>query len=148
MLPPPQKKKKQRKEKKRKNLHKSKYSGYGFPGHEGDANDYWIVEIDQEQSEEGEARTRLQTLRSKIRLLHPLQSCALFSHPIALPEWGFRQQEVTCIQNGKKPKTMWVIEETRNDLCKCFDSFPLDEQVSSPPKCIQLTLAFALINRD
>ncbi|ORZ00590.1 glycosyltransferase family 39 protein [Syncephalastrum racemosum] len=91
-------------------------SGYGFPDHEGDANDYWIVEIDQEQSAEGEARSRLQTLQSRIRLLHPLQSCALFTHPVVLPEWGFGQQEVTCIQNGKKPKTIWVIEETRNDL--------------------------------
>ena len=90
-------------------------SAYGFPDFEGDANDFWRVEI-----EGGKEGDRLQTLRSKFRLFHALQSCSLFSHPVQLPDWGFGQQEVTCIQNGKKPKTLWMIEESSNDLCKLF----------------------------
>ncbi|KAI9495812.1 protein O-D-mannosyltransferase [Zychaea mexicana] len=86
-------------------------SAYGFPNFEGDANDFWRVDI--EGAKEGD---KLQTLRSNFRLFHALQSCSLFSHPVQLPDWGFGQQEVTCIQNGKKPKTMWVIEESTNDL--------------------------------
>lgn len=35
-----------------------------------------------------------------------------------LPEWGFRQQEVSCIFEGKKPRTMWMIDEHVNNLCK------------------------------
>ncbi|KAI7858918.1 Dolichyl-phosphate-mannose-protein mannosyltransferase-domain-containing protein [Circinella umbellata] len=86
-------------------------SAYGFPDFEGDANDFWRVEI-----EGGKEGDQLQTLRSKFRLFHALQSCSLFSHPVQLPDWGFGQQEVTCIQNGKKPKTLWMIEESSNDL--------------------------------
>ncbi|CDH50297.1 glycosyltransferase family 39 protein [Lichtheimia corymbifera JMRC:FSU:9682] len=85
-------------------------SGYGFPDFEGDANDWWRVEIVDDPKE------RLETLRTRFRLVHMLQSCALFSHEVQLPDWGFGQQEVTCMQQSKKPKTMWMIEETRNDL--------------------------------
>lgn len=92
-------------------------SGYGFPDYEGDANDYWRVEI-EENDRYPEAGKRLQTLRSRIRLVHVLQSCALFSHEVKLPSWGFGQQEVTCIQGGTKPKTIWMIEESQHDLCK------------------------------
>ncbi|KAG0190619.1 hypothetical protein DFQ28_001789 [Apophysomyces sp. BC1034] len=94
--------------------HHKEVSAYGFPGFEGDANDYWRVEI--EQDEPTEARERLQTLRSRFRLVHLMQQCALFSHDVHLPEWGFGQQEVTCIQMGKKPKTLWMIETIENDL--------------------------------
>ncbi|KAI8143626.1 glycosyltransferase family 39 protein [Fennellomyces sp. T-0311] len=86
-------------------------SAYGFPNFEGDANDYWRVDI-----EGGKEGDRLTTLRSRFRLFHALQSCSLFSHLVQLPDWGFGQQEVTCIQNGKKPKTLWMVEESRNDL--------------------------------
>lgn len=89
-------------------------SGYGFPNFEGDANDWWRVEIVDEPKD------RLETLRTRFRLVHMLQSCALFSHEVQLPDWGFGQQEVTCMQHSKKPKTMWMIEETRNDLCKYY----------------------------
>jgi dolichyl-phosphate-mannose-protein mannosyltransferase len=34
-------------------------SGYGFPGFEGDANDYFRVEIVQDESVKGPARERL-----------------------------------------------------------------------------------------
>ncbi|KAI9323158.1 Dolichyl-phosphate-mannose-protein mannosyltransferase-domain-containing protein [Dichotomocladium elegans] len=87
-------------------------SAYGFPDFDGDANDFWRVELLDERDPDN----RLKTLRTRFQLIHPLQACALFSHEIQLPEWGFGQQEVTCIQGGKKPKTLWMVEETRNDL--------------------------------
>lgn len=49
-----------------------------------------------------------------------MSHCALFSHSVKLPEWGFEQQEVTCIKGGKIAKTVWYIESTENSLCKCF----------------------------
>jgi dolichyl-phosphate-mannose-protein mannosyltransferase len=48
-----------------------------------------------------------------------MSQCALFSHSVKLPEWGFDQQEVTCIKGGKIAKTVWYIESTENDLCRC-----------------------------
>ncbi|KAL1932060.1 hypothetical protein VTP01DRAFT_9116 [Rhizomucor pusillus] len=91
-------------------------SAYGFPDYEGDANDYWRVEIEQDGRQDKESNGRLQTLKSRFKLVHLLQSCALFSHEVKLPEWGYGQQEVTCIQSGKKPKILWMIEQSENDL--------------------------------
>ncbi|SCU97083.1 LAFA_0G09648g1_1 [Lachancea sp. 'fantastica'] len=85
-------------------------SGYGFEGFEGDANDDWIVEIDQAASAPGEARTRVKALETKFRLKHPLMNCHLFSHEVKLPKWGFEQQEVTCASQGKEHLTLWYIE--------------------------------------
>lgn len=93
-------------------------SAYGFPGFEGDANDYWRVEIVDHDKHDPESKDRLRTLHSKFRLVHVLQNCALFSHDVKLPDWGWGQQEVTCIKNGKLPKTMWYVESTENELCK------------------------------
>lgn len=67
-----------------------------------------------------ESKDRLRTLHSKFRLVHVLQNCALFSHAVKLPDWGWGQQEVTCIKNGKLPKTMWYVESTENELCKSW----------------------------
>ncbi|RUS19622.1 Dolichyl-phosphate-mannose-protein mannosyltransferase-domain-containing protein [Endogone sp. FLAS-F59071] len=91
-------------------------SGYGFPGFEGDANDYWRVEIYDHEAKDSIAKERLRTLHSKFRLIHTNTGCALFSHSVKLPDWGFEQQEVTCIKGGKLPKTTWFIEATENPL--------------------------------
>ncbi|KAI9303692.1 Dolichyl-phosphate-mannose-protein mannosyltransferase-domain-containing protein [Cunninghamella echinulata] len=90
-------------------------STYGFPDFEGDANDYWRVEIIDHDKKDPESKDRLRTLHSKFRLIHAMEGCALFSHDVKLPEWGWGQQEVTCIKNGKLPKTIWYIESTMND---------------------------------
>ncbi|KAF7731234.1 hypothetical protein EC973_000650 [Apophysomyces ossiformis] len=90
-------------------------SAYGYPGFDGDANDYWRVEIVDHDREDEVAKDRLRTLHSKFRLVHEMSGCALFSHSVKLPDWGYGQQEVTCIKNGKLPKTVWYIELTENE---------------------------------
>ncbi|KAF5386295.1 hypothetical protein D9757_008600 [Collybiopsis confluens] len=88
-------------------------SAYGAPGFAGDANDDWIVEIDEKASRGGkdrEAAKRLRTLRTKFRLRHPLTGCYLFSHKVKLPEWGFEQQEVTCNKNAVRMNSLWFVE--------------------------------------
>ena len=62
-------------------------SGYGFEGFEGDANDNFIVEIDEEGLGKGwggdkESGKRLRTLRTKFKLRHQLSGCYLFSHKV------------------------------------------------------------------
>ncbi|KAI8099175.1 glycosyltransferase family 39 protein [Halteromyces radiatus] len=93
-------------------------SGYGFPDYEGDSNDLWRLVIPAHDKSEGndDKYGRLQTLRTTFQLIHPMQSCALYSGNKRLPDWGFGQQEVACIQNGKLPKTLWMVEETHHDL--------------------------------
>ena len=73
-------------------------SAYGFDGFDGDANDYWQIEIQKDYCDGGDsqAKKRLRALRTKFRLRHMLTGCYLFSHRVKLPDWGFEQQEVTC----------------------------------------------------
>ncbi|OAD69214.1 glycosyltransferase family 39 protein, partial [Phycomyces blakesleeanus NRRL 1555(-)] len=89
-------------------------SAYGFPNYEGDSNDHWIVEIEDGPTEE--SRERLQSRQTQFRLVHATQNCALFSHDVKLPDWAFGQQEVACMLSAKKPKTLWMIESTTNEL--------------------------------
>lgn len=73
-------------------------SAYGFDGFDGDANDYWQIEIQKDYCDKGDwrAKKRLRALRTKFRLKHLMTGCYLFSHKVKLPDWGFEQQEVTC----------------------------------------------------
>ncbi|KAJ3023940.1 hypothetical protein HKX48_009148 [Thoreauomyces humboldtii] len=81
-------------------------SGYGAPGFLGDTNDHWRVEILNLDPKHPELRA----LDHKFRLIHQNTGCALFSHKVKLPEWGFGQQEVTCATNGKKELSSWRID--------------------------------------
>ena len=77
-------------------------SAYGFDGFDGDANDYWAVEIQKDYCDSGDskAKKRLRAIRTKFRLRHMMTGCYLFSHKVKLPDWGFEQQEVTCNKVG------------------------------------------------
>ncbi|KAI8915493.1 Dolichyl-phosphate-mannose-protein mannosyltransferase-domain-containing protein [Powellomyces hirtus] len=86
-------------------------SGYGAPGFLGDSNDHWRVEI-LDHDPENPYLFALQ----KFRLIHQNTGCALFSHAVKLPEWGFGQQEVLCSQNGKKQLSTWRIDFNENPL--------------------------------
>ncbi|CEP16196.1 hypothetical protein [Parasitella parasitica] len=83
-------------------------SGYGFENYTGDSNDFWHVQIDTGKY--------LEARRSLFRLEHINQDCHLYSTVERLPDWGFGQQEVSCIQEGLKAKTMWMIDETEHPL--------------------------------
>ncbi|KAI9275246.1 glycosyltransferase family 39 protein [Helicostylum pulchrum] len=89
-------------------------SGYGFEGFEGDSNDNWRVEI--VEGPDPVSKTRLRARRSQFRLISETQNCALFSRKYKLPDWAFKQQEVTCMKDAKLPKTIWQIETTETDF--------------------------------
>jgi dolichyl-phosphate-mannose-protein mannosyltransferase len=94
------------------------FSAYGFVDFEGDANDYWRIEMENNSAIE-EAGQFLQARRTKFRLRHPNSDCHLYAGFNRLPAWGQDQQEVSCIQEGLKFKTTWMVDETENPLCKC-----------------------------
>jgi dolichyl-phosphate-mannose-protein mannosyltransferase len=60
--------------------------GTGTPEFEGDANDFWRVQILDHDKRDSEAGERLRTLNSKFQLVHVNSNCALFSHGVKLPE--------------------------------------------------------------
>ena len=89
-------------------------SAYGYAGFEGDANDLFKVEIVKAMSDGDEAKKRLRTIQTKFRLIHIMSGCALFSHKVKLPDWGFEQQEVTCAKQGTRPNSIWYIESNEH----------------------------------
>lgn len=89
-------------------------SAYGYEGFEGDANDLFKVSIVKSLSDGPEAQKRVRTIQTKFRLIHLLTGCALFSHKVKLPEWGFEQQEVTCAKQGTLPNSIWYVESNEH----------------------------------
>ncbi|GAA6049360.1 hypothetical protein JCM3770_007307 [Rhodotorula araucariae] len=96
--------------------YQNEVSAYGFEGFAGDANDYWVVEIDQGESQGRQAKKQLEALRSRFRLRHALTGCYLFSHKVKLPDWGFEQQEVTCNKNPSRENALWYIETNTHPM--------------------------------
>ncbi|CAN8100074.1 unnamed protein product [Discula destructiva] len=91
-------------------------SAYGYEGFEGDANDYFRVEIVEKSSKSGPARERLRTIETKFKLVHVMTGCVLFSHKVKLPEWASEQQEVTCARGGTLPNSLWYVEYNEHPL--------------------------------
>lgn len=85
-------------------------SAYGFEGFDGDANDYFKVEIVKKKSKSGVSRERVRTIETKFRLVHVMTGCVLFSHKVKLPDWASEQQEVTCARGGSLPNSLWYVE--------------------------------------
>lgn len=91
-------------------------SAYGYEGFEGDANDYFRVEIVAKSSKAGVAQERLRTIETKFKLVHIMTGCVLFSHKVKLPEWASEQQEVTCARGGTLPNSLWYVESNEHPL--------------------------------
>jgi dolichyl-phosphate-mannose-protein mannosyltransferase len=85
-------------------------TAYGYEGFEGDANDFFRVEIIKSMSDGEKAKEYVRTIQTKFRLVHVMSGCVLFSHKVKLPDWGFEQQEVTCATQGTLPNAVWYIE--------------------------------------
>lgn len=89
-------------------------SAYGYEGFEGDANDYFRIEIIPSMSEGSRAKEIVRTIQTKFKLVHIMTGCVLFSHKVKLPDWGFEQQEVTCAKGGTLPNSVWYIESNEH----------------------------------
>lgn len=98
---------------------KNEISCYGATGHPGDSNDHFRVEI-EDFDPKNEETHYLRSLNTKFRLVHVNTGCLLFSHAVKLPEWGFGQQEVCCVKDGKRRLSNWMVEVNTNPFCKCF----------------------------
>ena len=92
-------------------------TGYGFPDFGGDVNDNWVIEIHkQERLPRHVDDNEVVALRTIFRLRHSNTFCYLFSHKVALPEWGFGQQEVTCNHSPTLPNSLWYIETNTHPM--------------------------------
>ncbi len=91
-------------------------SAYGYEGFEGDANDFFRVEIIKSMSDGSAAKSRVRTIQTKFKLVHVMTGCVLFSHKVKLPDWAYEQQEVTCAKQGTLPNSVWYIEQNEHPM--------------------------------
>ena len=85
----------------------------------GDSNDYWIVEV-VDDIYRGKLKSRLDKIHSlttRLRFRHMNLGCYLKAANKNLPEWGFKQIEVTCDKenNVNDVHTYWNVESHWND---------------------------------
>jgi dolichyl-phosphate-mannose-protein mannosyltransferase len=81
----------------------------------GDLNDHWIVEIVDDVAL-GKKVSTIRSLTTRFRLRHMQSKCLLRSHDVHLPEWGFKQAEVTCDKRQREDdNSLWNIEQHWNE---------------------------------
>jgi dolichyl-phosphate-mannose-protein mannosyltransferase len=83
----------------------------------GDSNDYWITEIVDDLVRGRKGVETVHSLTTRIRFRHLNLGCYLRAANEVLPQWGFKQVEVSCTkENDKKDEhTYWNIESHWND---------------------------------
>ncbi|KAF8584112.1 glycosyltransferase family 39 protein [Ramaria rubella] len=84
----------------------------------GDVNDHWIVEVvDDLQRGSAEHVDRIHSLTTRMRFRHHTLGCYLRAANAVLPQWGFKQIEVSCDKenNPKDAHTYWNVESHWND---------------------------------
>ncbi|KAI8141008.1 Dolichyl-phosphate-mannose-protein mannosyltransferase-domain-containing protein [Fennellomyces sp. T-0311] len=81
----------------------------------GDQQDNWKVEIVDDLTFKDKERVR--SLTTRFRLRHVQLNCLLAANNVVLPQWGFKQIEVTCDKRNREndPHTWWNVEEHYND---------------------------------
>lgn len=84
----------------------------------GDDKDHWTVEVVRDVASKD--RSRIRTLTTAFRLRHEVLGCYLRAGNVNLPQWGFRQIEVTCTKdnNPRDTFTHWNVEAHVNDKRK------------------------------
>lgn len=81
----------------------------------GDEKDHWKVEVVRDVASNN--RSRIRTLTTAFRLKHEVLGCYLRAGNVNLPQWGFRQIEVTCTKdnNHRDTYTHWNVESHVNE---------------------------------
>lgn len=99
-------------------------SGYGNETID-DSNSYWTVEVvDDMLRGKKENFERVHALSTRIRLRHTNSGCYMRAANAVLPQWGFKQVEVSCDKqnNPRDEHTYWNIEGHTNDRCPLLTS--------------------------
>jgi dolichyl-phosphate-mannose-protein mannosyltransferase len=89
----------------------------------GDDKDYWVVEIVDDIKHASKTKaSRIHSLTTRLRIRHQALGCYLRAANAVLPQWGFKQVEVSCDpeNNPKDIHTYWNVESHWNDRCIFF----------------------------
>ncbi|KAK6461215.1 dolichyl-phosphate-mannose-protein mannosyltransferase [Scheffersomyces coipomensis] len=92
----------------------------------GDVNyEFKIRIIDRSFNSENELPLRkLKATQSIFQLVHVGTKCVVMSHITRLPEWGFGQYEVLCVDEPTIPNTLWYIEENSHPKIDNDENYP------------------------
>ncbi|CAE6435518.1 unnamed protein product [Rhizoctonia solani] len=83
----------------------------------GDRHDHWVVEVvDDLQRGRREKVDRIHSLTTRLRFKHQALGCYLRAANAVLPQWGFKQIEVSCIKENDESDvhTYWNVESHWN----------------------------------
>ena len=84
----------------------------------GDSHDYWVLEIVDDLKLSSRTHvSRVHSLTTRFRFRHQALGCYLSAANNLLPEWGFKQVEVSCVpeNNPSDTRTYWNVENHWND---------------------------------
>lgn len=87
----------------------------------GDLHDYWRVEVVDDIKQGGKDKVdRIHSLTTRLRFRHETLGCYLRAANAVLPQWGFKQIEVSCDKenNPMDIHTYWNVESHWNDRCE------------------------------
>lgn len=90
----------------------------------GDNQDHWVVEVvDDIKLGKKNKVDKIHALTTRLRFRHQLLGCYLRAANSILPQWGFKQVEVTCDKddNPGDAHTYWNIEGHINHRCKYYN---------------------------
>ncbi|KAI9716884.1 MAG: hypothetical protein M1812_005033 [Candelaria pacifica] len=81
----------------------------------GDEKDHWTVEVVSDAASRD--RSKVRTLTTAFRLRHTALGCYLRAGNVNLPQWGFKQIEVTCtkVNSPRDVYTHWNVESHWNE---------------------------------
>ncbi|KAH7906103.1 glycosyltransferase family 39 protein [Hygrophoropsis aurantiaca] len=82
----------------------------------GDFHDYWVVEV-VDDLRQGAKVEKIHSLTTRLRFRHQALGCYLRAANAVLPQWGFKQIEVSCDKENNKGDvhTYWNVESHWND---------------------------------
>ena len=70
------------------------------------------------------AKSKLRSTESVFQLVHRGTRCVVMAHATKLPDWGFGQNEVLCVDEPTIPNTLWYIESNSHPLIDDDASYP------------------------
>ncbi|KAJ7454876.1 glycosyltransferase family 39 protein [Mycena latifolia] len=91
----------------------------------GDIHDHWVVEVVDDIKRGGREHVdNIHSLTTRLRLKHQVLGCYLRAANAILPQWGFKQIEVSCIPENspKDTHTYWNVESHWNDRLPAGDT--------------------------
>jgi dolichyl-phosphate-mannose-protein mannosyltransferase len=93
-----------------------------------DTNDNWRIEIvddygqsitkdvddEQEEKEKPKYKVPIMAIGTKFRLVHVNLGCRLHSRNKPLPDWGYKQAEVTCSRETLRTNSIFIVESNEH----------------------------------